>query len=564
MNRLVRFQWLVSVTLGLLVLRLLHLQMIRGGYYRTLAEQNRLRLVPEQAPRGLVVDRRGRLLASNQTVFRVAIVPQELEDFPDVLSRVGTLVRRSPDVLRRAYNKARSLAFIPATIVSHVPKDVAIRLEEERWQLPGLLVKPETVRHYPGDTRAAHLLGHLSQPTAEELPKLKPYGVRPRHLVGRLGLERLLDQELRGRSGGLMVEVDHRARQVRVVGARDAVPGERVELTVDVPLQSLIEQALGDQAGAVVALDPATGEVLAMVSRPAFSPEAFAVSDTAAVTESLEDPASPMLNRAAVGVYQPGSIVKLIVAAAALEAGVITPSTVLECPGSLTIGDRTIHCWNRDGHGPMNLREALMQSCNVYFMKVGRRLGAARLLEAMKDAGLSYRTGWPLEEQPGHLPARRLSEGEVALLSIGQGEILVTALQIASVAAIFANGGALVQPWVIRRVGEREFPPPPPRRRVKWSPQTIDAVRVGMKAVVNDPSGTGMRAMSVLVTIAGKTGTAQTHVEGQTHGWFVGYCPMEHPRVALAIITEYGGAGGDLPAEIARTVCEYVVAPETL
>ena len=564
MNRFARLQWLVSVVLGLLVLRLVHLQVIRGGYYRTLAEQNRLRLVPEQAPRGLIVDRRGRLLASNQTVFRVALVPQELEDFPRVLSRVSTLAHRSPEVLRREFAHERSLAFIPATIVSRIPKDVAIRLEEERWQLPGLLVKPETVRHYPGEARAAHLLGHLSQPTPEELPALKQYGIRPQHLVGRLGLERLLDQQLHGRSGGLMVEVDHRARQVRVVGERQAEPGERVELTIDVQLQSLLEQAFGEQAGAAVVLDPSTGEVLAMVSHPAFSPEAFAVSDTAAVLEYLNDPSSPMLNRATVGAYQPGSIVKLIVAAAALEAGVITPSTVLECPGSLTIGDRTIHCWNRDGHGPMNLREALMQSCNVYFMKVGRRLGAARLLEAMKDAGFSHRTGWPLEEQPGHLPTRRLTEGEVALLSIGQGEILITTLQSAIMAALFANGGTVVQPWIIRRIGERELPPPPPRRRVKWSPQTIEAVRAGMNAVVNDPDGTGMRARSPLVTIAGKTGTAQTHVEGQSHGWFVGFCPLEHPRVALAIVAEHGGAGGDLPAEIARAVCEYVVAPETL
>jgi penicillin-binding protein 2 len=564
MNRLVRLQWLVSVALGLLVLRLVHLQVIRGGYYRTLAEQNRLRLVPEQAPRGLIVDRRGRLLASNQTVFRVALVPQELENFPRVLSRVSTLVHRAPEVLRKEYAHERSLAFIPATIVSRVPKDVAIRLEEERWQLPGLLVKPETVRHYPGGTRAAHLLGHLSQPTAEELPALKPYGIHPQHLVGRLGLERLLDQELRGRSGGLMVEVDHRARQVRVLGQRPAAPGERIELTVDAQLQSLLEQAFGEQAGAAVALDPSTGEILAMVSRPAFSPEAFTLLDSAAILGSLNDPASPMLNRAAVGRYQPGSIVKLAIAAAALHAGVITPSTVLECPGALTIGDRTIHCWNRDGHGPMNLHEALMQSCNVYFMKVGLQLGAARLLEAMKEMGFSRRTGWPLEEEAGHLPTRRLMKGDVALLSIGQGEIEVTVLQSAVMAAVFANGGTVVQPWVIRRIGERQIPPPPPRRRVTWSSQAIETVRIGMQAVVNDPDGTGMRAKSPLVTIAGKTGTAQTHVEGQTHGWFVGFCPLEHPRVALAIVAEHGGAGGDLPAEIARTVCEYVVAPETL
>lgn len=564
MNRLVRLQWLLSLAMGVLVLRLVHLQIIRGAAYRQLAEQNRMRLVPEQAPRGLIVDRRGRLLASNQTVFRVAIVPQELDDFPAVLSRVATLVRRPTDALQREFTKARSLAFIPATIVSRVPKDVAMRLEEERWHLPGLLVKPETVRHYPGESLAAHVLGYLSQPTAEELPKLKSYGVRPQHLVGRMGLERSLDGELRGRPGGLMVEVNHRARQVRVMGRREPERGRRVELALDAPLQSLIEQAFGDQAGAAVALDPATGEVLAMVSRPAFSPEAFAVSDNAAIRMYLNSASSPMLNRASLGAYQPGSIVKLIVAAAALEAGVITPATTITCPGSLTIGDRTIHCWNRDGHGPLALREALRESCNVYFMKVARWLGAPRLLENMTQIGFGRRTGWMLEEQPGHLPSRHLSEGEVALLGIGQGEILVTVLQVATMAATIANGGTVVQPSIIRRVGEHAMIPPTPHRRVKWSETTIAAVRAGMDAVVNDPDGTGMFAKSPLVRIAGKTGTAQTHVQGQNHGWFVGYCPEDRPTVAFAILSEHGGAGGELPAEIGRALCEYVVAPETL
>jgi penicillin-binding protein 2 len=563
MNRLVRLQWLVSIMLVMLGFRLVHLQVARGAHYLALAERNRLRLVPSQAPRGLIVDRKGRSLASNQTIYRVALVPQELQNLAKVLAKVGALVSRPTDALQREYKKTRSLAFIPATIVSHVPKDLAIRLEEERWQLPGLLVKPETVRHYPGGDLAAHVLGHLSQPTAQELPKLKPYGVRPQHLVGRMGLERALDAELRGRSGGTMVEVDHRARQVGVVGEREATAGQTIDLTLDAHLQSLVEEAFGTQSGAAVVLDPATGEVLAMVSRPAFSPEAFAVSDSAEILEATDGPGMRMLNRASAGLYQPGSIVKVFVAAAALEAGVITPWTVHDCRGSLTIGDRTIHCWNRDGHGPVALREALMQSCNVYFMRVGRKLGAARLVAAMKEAGFGHRTGWPLDERAGHLPTRRLTEGEVALLSIGQGEISVSVLQAAVGTAAFANGGAVVQPWIIRRIGGRDAEAPAPRRRVKWSAGTLSSVQGGMKAVVSD-MGTGYRAMTPLVPIAGKTGTAQTQAEGQTHGWFIGYCPVEHPRVAFAIISELGGAGGDLPAEIARTLCEYVAAPETL
>jgi len=232
------------------------------------------------------------------------------------------------------------------------------------------------------------------------------------------------------------------------------------------------------------------------------------------------------------------------------------------CPGSLTIGDRTFQCWNRDGHGPLTLSEALMQSCNVYFMTVGRRLGLARLRAAMAKIGFSHRTGWPLEESPGHLPSRRLTEGEIALLAMGQGEFSVTATQAAIMASAFANGGSLVTPWLVVSVDGRSWHRPPTPRRIGWSAATIEAVREGMEMVVRQPAGTGHRAFTDAVSIAGKTGTAQTHVPERPHGWFVGYCPAEAPRVAMALVAEHGGSGGDLPAEIARTICEYVSASE--
>jgi len=361
-----------------------------------------------------------------------------------------------------------------------------------------------------------------------------------------------------------VVEVNNRGQQVRVIGRREPESGASVVLTVDAPLQSLIEQAFGDQAGACVVLDPSTGEVLAMASLPAFPPEAFVMSDAAVIRQLLNDPASPLINRAAVGVYQPGSIMKLVTAAAALQERVITPATTIVCPGALTLGDRTFHCWNRDGHGPMTLLEALMQSCNVYFMQVGRKLGVARLRAAMERVGLSHRTGWLLEEQAGHLPSRRLSEGEVALLAIGQGEILLTVLQGAVLASVFANDGWLVEPWVVKTIADRPAPHPSVRRQVGWSAGTLEGVREGMRRVISDPAGTGHRAFTPHISIAGKTGTAQTHIPDQPHGWFVGFCPVEHPRVAMAIVAEHGGSGGELPAEIAKAICEYIAAPDTL
>jgi len=561
MNRLIRFQGILAIAFGILVLRLAYLQVLRGGHYRRLAEQNRLRLVSEQAPRGLIVDREGRVLATNQTTFRLAVVPQEVRDPQRIFAAVSPLVHQSVEALQREYTRSRSAAYMPATIASRVPKEVAIRLEEERWRTPGLLVRHEMTRHYPGGSCAAHLLGYLSQPTAEEWPLLKHYGIRPYDLVGRMGIERLLDEALRGRSGGVMVEVNHRGRQVRMLGRRTPQVGEKVILTIDAPLQSLIEQAFGAQPGAAVVLNPETGAVLAMVSQPAFAPEAFIGPDRDAVQGFLTDARSPLLNRATVGAYQPGSIVKLITAMAALEHRVITPSTTIHCPGSLTLGDRTFHCWNREGHGSLTLAEAVMQSCNVYFMQVGRRLGLARLRAAMDQVGFSHRTGWPMEEQTGHLPQRRMTQGEVAMLALGQGEVLITVVQAAVMASAFANGGWLVEPWVVSAIGEHSFESKASRRRLGWSAEAIRAVRAGMHAVVRNPSGTGSRAFSETVSIAGKTGTAQTHVPGQTHGWFVGFCPVEQPRAALAVLAEYGGSGGELPSEIARQICEYLNLP---
>lgn len=563
-KRLWQLEVVGAIALSIVVLRLAHLQLVRGGYYHRLAEQNRLRVVPDPAPRGVILDRHGRVLASNQVAFRVAIVPQELQALPEVLGHVSAAVGRPAAVLERAYRQARSLAFLPATIVSYVPKDLALQLEETRWRHPGLLIQAETVRAYPFGETAAHILGYLSQPSAEEFPRLKQYGVRPHELVGRVGIERLAEPVLRGRSGGLVVEVDHRARQVREIGSRLSEPGNTVELTLEAPLQSLIEASFGAQRGAAVVLDPRTGEVLAMVSRPGFEPDAFALGDNDRINRYLTDPHAPLLNRATVGVYQPGSIAKLVVAATALTHGVIMPETTIVCPGELTIGDRTFHCWKRDGHGPMRLVDAIQQSCNVYFMTVGRRLGLERLREGMRHAGFGEKSQWPLEAQRGHVPERRLTEGEVAILAIGQSELLITVLEAAGMVSAFASGGQLPEPWIVRRLGGREAPAPRPHRSTGWSAETIADVVEGMRAVVALPGGTGHRAYTPAVAIAAKTGTAQTHIPDAPHGWFVGFCPADEPRAAFAIVTEHGGSGGDLPADIGKAICEYVVAAATL
>lgn len=551
---------LLLVGLGALTLRLGVLQLLQGRAYRQLAEQNRLRVVPQAAPRGLIVDRLGRRLVTNQIAFRVAVVPQDTKETPQLFARLSQLTGRSTQQLQRAFAQSRSLPFLPAAVVSYTTKPVALCVEEERASLPGVLVETVMTRHYPLGTVAAPLLGYVSQPTEEAFPLLKPYGVRPQDLVGRAGLEWALDAYLRGRPGGSVIEVDHRARQRRVVGARAVVPGDSVVLTIDARLQALIEEQFGAQSGACVVLRPQTGEVLAMASLPTFAPEAFAAQDQDALRAILNDPSSPLLNRAVNGAYLPGSIVKPLLALTALEARLLDPAAPVTCHGYLTIGDRRFHCWNRDGHGPLTLREGLMQSCNVYFMRLGLRLGFPRLRAAYAHIGFGARTGWLLDEHPGHLPsAWRVGDGDLALLSIGQGELLITPLQAAVMASALANHGSLVQPWVVFAVGGHRVPPRPPHP-LGWSARNVSVVLAAMEAVIREPHATGHRASSDLVRIAGKTGTAQTHLPGRTHGWFIGFCPADAPLVAMAIVAEYGGTGGELPASIGKIICEYIVS----
>ena len=553
----------IVVGLALLVLRLAFMQLARGAAYRQLADNNRLRLVPQAAARGVILDRQGRQLATNRRQFRVAVIPQEVANRRATMKRLGPLVDVPPGELDWRFDEDRSLPFLPATLVSSVPKSVALRIEEAHLDLPGIVIEQAITRAYPLGSVAATLLGYVGPPDPDALPALKPYGISPQELVGRAGLEQALDAYLRGRAGGSLIEVNHVARQVRVVGRREPVAGQSVVLTIDAKLQALIEGQFQQhqQPGACVVLKPDTGEVLAMVSFPAFDPEAFATRQRSAIQQVFRDPRAPLMNRATNGAYLPGSIVKPLTGMTALEQGVVTAGTTIQCPGFLTIGNRKFHCWNRDGHGPMTLREALRVSCNVYFMDVGRRLGQERLRSGFAGMGFGRRTGWLMEEQAGYLPLRvRLNEGEVALLAMGQGDILITPLQAAVLAAAIANQEWVVEPWVVKAVGEVAVGHPR-TRPLGWSPAHLAVVREGMLAVVNHPDGTGARAHSERVRIAGKTGTAQTHIQGHPHAWFIGFCPAENPAIAMAVLAEHGGSGGDFPAAIAKVICEAVVAP---
>lgn len=557
-DTLVMLRRVILVGLAALMLRLVDLQIMRGGAFRKLSDHNRLRMIPQAAPRGLILDREGRRLATSATQYRVAVVPQDVTNRRATMKRLGPLVGVPAGELDWKFDEDRSLPFMPATLVSDVAKPVALRIEQARVSLPGVVIEQVVTRAYPLGAAAASVLGYIGPPDPDALPTLKHYGVTPQELVGRTGLERTLDAYLRGRPGGSLIEVNHVSRQVRVIGHRDPAAGQPVQLTLDAKLQTLLEQQFQqyDQPGAAVVLNPATGEVLAMVSYPSFDPGIFAAQDSGAIGRLFEESRSPLLNRATDGAYPPGSIMKPFVAMAALEHGVATGASIVHCPGFLQIGNRKFHCWNRDGHGPLAARDALRESCNVYFMEIGRRVGSERLRAALAGVGIGRRTGWIMAEQPGWLPARaRLMEGEVALLAIGQGEILITPLQAAVLAAAVANNGWVVEPWVVKSIGDKQVGRPN-LHPLHWSPAHLQVVREGMLAAVNHPQGTGSAARVEALRVAGKTGTAQTSQPDRNHAWFIGFCPAEKPSLAMGILAEFGGSGGLFPAGTAKIVCE--------
>ena len=425
-------------------------------------------------------------------------------------------------------------------------------------------------RYYHNGRAIAHVAGYLGEIGAEELKRLKPYGYKVRDLVGRTGLEKSFDLQLRGENGGTQVEVDHRGRMVRVMGHRSPKRGKDLRLTLDASLQEKASSLLAGRRGAVVAIDPETGEILAMTSYPAFDPNAFLDSKRKGeIKEWLQQQNSPFLNRA-LGAYTPGSIFKIVTASAALQRGKINPQTSFECEGFLRLGNHSFSCWNEEGHGPENLSQGLAHSCNVYFFHLGLLMGTEPIAEECHRWGLGKGAEVELSgEAPGLVPNRHWKwqvfhqpwyDGDTLNFTIGQGYLLMTPLQAARMVSAVANGGKLVKPYLVKQVGSVEVAHPR-SQTIGVSEGTLQAILEGLRRVIDDPTGTGQLALSSQVSIAGKTGTAETP-NGAAHAWFVGFAPVENPKIAFAVFLEHGGGGGYAAAPIARQLVEYFIKDE--
>ncbi|MDP8298974.1 MAG: penicillin-binding protein 2 [Candidatus Tantalella remota] len=547
------FTLILAFCMIVLVGSLCRTQLFMYERFRTMSEGNRLKVVPLMAPRGTIFDSSGRALVKDVLSFNVSVIYSRIKDVESLAEDVSRLLDTPREELLEKIKKGRGQAYRPVTIASDVGVENAIHVEEASMDHPGLLLEVSAKREYIYGTTAANMLGYLGLLNRSEFNRLKHYGYRINDLVGRSGIEKQYDDYLRGSHGGKQVEVDYRGQEATILGLKEPVPGKDVQLTIDIDLQKFCDGLLTDKRGAIVVMDPYTGAILAMASSPTYDPAIFIDSRrNEEVKQILYDNEYPLLNRAISGAYPPGSVFKVVVASAALEEGVVTPETVFSCSGSLKLGRRTFHCWKKDGHGEQSLKEAIKNSCNVFFWRLGMLLGVDNIAKYAEKFGIGSRTGIDVPgEVSGNLPSsewkkKRFKEkwykGETLNYAVGQGYLITSPLQVARMMSVFANGGALVTPYLVSEVGGV---PVADEERVGLdiSPETIEIVREGLKKVVNDRRGTGMKAKLKDVVVAGKTGTAQTS-KSKNHGWFAGFAPFEDTRITVVIFDEYGGKGG--------------------
>lgn len=569
----------VALAAGLL-LGFWQLQLVRGEEYSRLADDNQLRQSRVRAARGLILDRHGEVLASNHPSYEVAITREDVADVDAVLQWLSTALDTPVEVLQRRLEAQRDQpAFRPAVVASNVSQQQVVAIEARKREHPGVVVQVTAQRFYPQGNLAAHVLGHVGEISARQLEN-SPDRFRMGDIIGQNGVEAVYNGDLFGDAGSRLAVVNSVGREIRIVQQEPPAPGMNLVLTIDARLQGEAERLLEGRRGAIVAIDVASGGILTLANAPAFDPNAFAerfsAEDWAAL---LEDPTRPLQNRALAASLPPGSIFKLAMATAGLEEGVITPDSTFFCPGGKTLYGRFFRCLGQ--HGSLNVVQAIAYSCNSYFYELGVKLGREKIVAWAERLGLGDATGIDLpEEQDGIVPSDewlerqrlRFYAGETVSISIGQGRLAVSPLQLAHMASII-GGGFIRPPHLLLRVeesrGERHTSRTysPVTQPAAFRERTRQTVLAGMRGSV--AYGTSGRARLADLAIGGKTGTAQVASSEnvaadnadrpeflRNHAWFVGLAPIDEPRIAVAVFIEHGGSGGGAAAPIGGAFLE--------
>ncbi|MDD5155704.1 MAG: penicillin-binding protein 2 [Candidatus Omnitrophica bacterium] len=554
----------------LLALGLFNLQVIHGRKFKELSNKNCIRLLTQAGGRGRILDRNGRVIIGNRLSYDVLVLPQDDKQVEAALRKLSVVLPADYGRLKESFDGGYISSSMPVNVVRNIDAKKAIILEESKLNFPAIVIQPHPVRDYPYNRLACHVIGYLNEIDHWRLTKLGDYGYKTKDIVGFGGIEEKYDYYLRQEDGVLSVEVDHRGNFMRVLGFKPSRNGKDVQLTLDLQVQKIAEDVLGDRKGSVIIMDPATGEIIAMVSNPGFAPAAFIKKSGSYIPGLFNSPQAPLLNRAISGVYPPGSVFKVVVASAALETGKINPDTTFTCTGSTYVGRREFRCW--DKHGQQNLLAAIAHSCDVFFYKTGLLLGAQNIHDYALKFGFSKPTSIDLPyESGGFVPSplwRKLSrfqnwyDGDTANFAIGQGDLMVTPIQVTRAMAVFANKGVLVRPYLAKAVDNHDISSSQRKfTKAGLKVSTINSVSQGLRQVVAEPSGTGSILAGLPVEVAGKTGTVQVP-RGQAHAWFAGFFPYKKPKFVICVFLEHG-ASGQVSCRLARQIIE-MMAKENL
>ncbi|MDP6564977.1 MAG: penicillin-binding protein 2 [Alphaproteobacteria bacterium] len=586
-----------KLTLATLLMgRMYYLQVLESDQYQMLAEENRINMRLLAPPRGRVLDRFGKELATNRQNYRVLLIPEQTNGVPDTLDRLSRLIPINEHQRRRVLREVeRKRPFVPVNVAENLTWEQFAQINVLLPDLPGVQPDVGEGRHYPTGAETAHIVGYVSSVSEADLtgdPLLELPGFR----IGKNGIEKVYDRMLRGKAGNSRVEVNAYGRVIRELARQDGQPGDDVVLTVDTRLQQAISRRLSDDSASAVVLDIHSGEILAMVSAPAYDPNAFNLGMSVKAWKALvQHQRTPLINKAIAGQYPPGSTFKMVVALAALEAGIASPARRVYCNGMMELGDTKFHCWRHryGGHGWVDMKQAIAQSCDIYFYDMARRIGVDRIGKMARRFGFGEALGIELlGEQDGLVPSRdwKLAVtgvpwqlGETLITGIGQAYLLATPLQLAVMTARLANGGLAVTPRISRRLDAAAEKSEPPAS-IGVSTANLNLITDAMVEVVNGPRGTAAKYKldrDLGVRMAGKTGTAQvrriskaerkaggkldkaTPWRERDHALFTAFAPAEAPRYAVTVVVEHGGSS-TYAAKITKDIMTEVIRTDPL
>lgn len=577
----------ISVFLILLV-GIWNLQLLRNKHYVELAERNRIRSTPLAAPRGKILDRNGQILVDNRPSFTLVVMRDNLPSIENSLDLLATGLKLDKGFLQSQFEKYRNLpSYLPIILKEDINKEDLSFIKSHRLELPGLEEITFPRRSYPERQLAAHLLGYVGEISEKQLASEEFDYSKPGDIVGKAGVERVYNQILTGIDGQKKVVVDSRGKEVAVLDSVEPVVGNDLRLTIDLDIQRAAERAFGDKAGAAIALDPRTGEILALVSRPAFDPNSFASRISKKEWDELiNDPKNPMQNRAIQSRFPPGSVFKIFMTIAGLQEGILTADYTDYCTGSTVMYGRVFHCMKKEGHGRVNLNQAIVHSCNVFFYHLGQKLGIDKIAYYAQGMGLGQKTGVDLPgEDTGLMPSSAWKKrvlkadwyaGETISVAIGQGYVSLTPIQTARAFGGLALGGILKTPHTVsydELEHWRQKPKAEIETRFELNEETVETVTRGLWGVVNE-WGTGHRAAVPGFDVCGKTGTSQVVAkdvkisaeskdEFGDNAWFVGFAPRLSAEIAAAVFVEHGGHGGDAAAPIVHEMFQVYYDKKT-